>query len=254
MAVEQAVLTEQLQAEIEKQASTIFYRYCSRGGSVQLDEEDLKSIGIVGALEVAERFDPEKGNWPAFAKRRAWGAMLDKVRKMALVSMGQDGYEKVKLLESARHELMVNNHQPTCQVLAEHLGWSVDDVDKWSALRPVLVPVAEGDAFEDDENSVSGMVLLSREIGPEKANLRLEARQMVDDCIDRLPSSELRLILVGRILHGVKLKELAESFDCAIQTILNKQKKAVAWMRQCIKAKGWPDEGWDNLFAGEGDS
>lgn len=249
-----AVLTEQLQAEIEKQATTIYFRYCSHGGSVQLDAEDLKSIGIVGALEAAERFDSSKGNWTVFAKRRAWGAMLDKVRKMALVSMGQDGYEKIKQLRTATQELVQQDIEPTAEALAGQLGWALKDVTKWSSLRPVLVPVADCDSYSDDEDEAPGMVLVSREIGPEQASMRVEAKEIVEACLDRLPSSELRLILVSRILHGVKLADLAASFDCAMQSILNKQKKAAEWMRQCIKGKGWPEEGWNHLFSREGES
>ena len=253
MSVGDAVLTETLQIEIANIAGTVYARYCSRGGSVQLDKEDLTSIGIIGALEAADRFDPIKGNWMVFARMRARGAMLDKVRKMALVSMGQDGYEKVKQLEQARRELLQKDIEPTNKLLAEQLGWSLADVQKWLAQRPILVPATDGDAFADDEETIPGTVLMSADIGPEEASLRLEVKKIVEDCLDRLPSADLRMILVSRILHGIKLKELAASFDCAMQSVLNKQKKATDWMRQCIKAKGWPEEGWGTLFSREGD-
>lgn len=252
--VEPAVMTQKLQSEIEKQAHTIYYRYCSQGGGVQMDAEDLKSVGIIGALEAAERFDSTKGRWSVFARQRARGAMLDKVRKMALVSMGQDGYEKIKLLRTARQELSQRGLIPTNEALAEQLNWSLKDVAKWLALRPVLVPTAHCDSYADDDDNTPGMVLRSQDIGPEIASMRVEAKEIVEGCLDRLPSPELRMILLSRIVHGVKLKDLATSFDCAMQSILNKQKKAAEWMRQCIKSKGWPDKGWGKLFAQEGDS
>jgi len=244
------LITARDYAEIDKIARAVFYRYCSRSHDVQLELDDLQHYGVIGLLEARKKFDSKKGTWLPFMKLRARGAMLDEVRRSAPV--GQEDYQKIRLLEEARQKLREEGIAPTEQSLSKRLGWSVTEVTSWRRQLPVLVPALDAENFDEDEMT-SGVVLTAGEIGPEETTLRHEMLQIIDDCLNGLPSPDLRIILTSRTLHGLKLKELAASFACTMENIRVKQKKAASWMRECISGKGWPEHGWQDVLDSEGD-
>jgi RNA polymerase sigma factor (sigma-70 family) len=47
-----------------------------------IDIDDLWHEGILGAIQAAERYDPQKGPFWKFARHRIWGAMIDYARKL----------------------------------------------------------------------------------------------------------------------------------------------------------------------------
>ena len=51
--------------------------------------EDLHSVGVIGLLDAASKFDPERGNkFATYAEHRVKGAILDELRSMDWVSRG----------------------------------------------------------------------------------------------------------------------------------------------------------------------
>lgn len=244
------LITAQDYAEVEKISRAVFYRYCRSSHDVQLEMDDLKHYGVIGLLEARKKFDSAKGGWLSFMKLRVRGAMLDEIRKSAPV--GQEDYRKVKLLAGARQELKKEGIELTDQRLAAQLGWPLVEVTSWRRQLPVLVPALDSEHFDDDEMS-AGVVLTAGDIGPEETTLRHEMWKIVDECLNSLPSPDLRIILKSRTLYEVKLKELAASFACTMESIRLKQKKAANWMRDCIIGKGWLAQGWQEALDSEGE-
>lgn len=244
------LITTQEQAELAKLAKAVHYRYCRRSHDVQLEVEDLLHLGVIALLEARKTFDAEKGDWLPFLRLRARGAMLDDIRRQAPVS--QDDYQKVRQLEAARQSLQREGIAPDEQALAARLGWQVAEVSSWRRQLPMLVPALNAEG--DDEENPHGRVLVSGDLGPAELTLRKEMWQIVSDCLASLPSPDLRLILESRTLHGLGLKELAASFACTMESIRLKQKKAAAWVRECLERKGWPEAGWQSVLDAEGDT
>jgi len=244
------LITGQEYAEIEKISKVVYFRYCSRSHDVQLEQDDLMHHGVIGLLEARKKFDSSKGSWLPYMKLRARGAMLDEIRKQAPV--GQEDYQKVKQLEEARYSLQKEGVDPTEIRLAETLNWSLAEVTSWRRQLPVLVPSLDTESTADDDMQL-GIVLTAGEIGPAERTLRQEMWQIINECLGSLPSPDLRIILESRTLHDLSLKELAASFSCTMENIRLKQKKAAAWVRECIHGKGWPEQGWQTILESEGE-
>ncbi len=65
-----------------------------------IEAEDLHSVGVIGLLDAASKFDPERGNkFATYAEHRVKGAILDELRSMDWVSRGVR--EKSRKLERA---------------------------------------------------------------------------------------------------------------------------------------------------------
>lgn len=244
------LITEQEYAEVETIAKTVYFRFCSRSHDIQLEREDLFHHGLIGLLEARKKFDADKGAWIPFMKLRVRGAMLDEIRKQA--PLGQEDYQKIRQLHEAREELQRQGIEPTEEELSHFLGWSLTDVSSWRRQIPVLVPALHSEPGDDDEDC-SGVVLTAGNIGPAEQTLRREMWQVVRQCLDDLPSPDLRIILEGRTLHDLGLKELAASFACTMENIRIKQKKAASLVHDCIVGKGWPVQGWHSVFVGKGE-
>lgn len=244
------LITAQEYAEIEKISKRVYYRYCSRSHDVQLEQDDLMHHGVIGLLEARKTFDSAKSSWLPYMRLRAFGTMVSEIRKQAPV--GQEDYQKVKQLDEARYALQKQGVEPTEELLAEVLNWSLAEVTSWRRQLPVLVPALETEPTGENE-TLPGIVLTASEIGPDERTLRREMWQIVNDCLDGLPSPDLRIILQSRTLHGLGLKELAASFTCTMENIRLKQKKAASWVRDCIHGKGWPEEGWQANLESEGE-
>jgi len=63
---------------------------------------------------------------------------------------------------------------------------------------------------------------------PETAALRKEMAALVNRCLEALPSPQDRLVIVSRVLEGLKLREVAETLGCSLrkrQTVAKKSGK-----------------------------
>ncbi len=205
---------------------------------------DLQHYGIIGLLEAKKKYDPTKGvPWLAFAAYRVRGAMMDQVRKLPMIRIPQEAQQKVKALKEARRELEIQTGQVTTEGLAANLGWTINEVHQVAAL-PVSMQVASTTDDRGDEGGELGVILADNGPDPEQQTLRRELAGLVHKCLEALPSSEDRLILLGRIVEGLKLRELADMLDCTAENIRLRQKKVETWMQSCLERRGWEKDGW----------
>ncbi len=69
-----------------------------------IDADDLRSVGLIGLMDAANKFDPAKGNkFSTYAEWRIKGAILDELRSMDWVSRGTR--QKSRKLEQAYREV-----------------------------------------------------------------------------------------------------------------------------------------------------
>lgn len=215
----------------------------------QIGEEELVHEGILGLLEARQNFKVEKGvPWLAFAAYRVRGAMLDALRRLPLVRLPQEARQKVKELQAAGRELLQASGESDPVRLAEHLGWSLAEVHEVAQLTPALVTIGDPDG-EDDEDAPLPLVLTDTLTpDPEMAAARRELAELVRDCLEKIPQDQDRLVLLGRVVHGLKLRELAETIGCSIENVRLVQKKVEAWMRSCLARQGVTGDGLLHLF------
>jgi RNA polymerase sigma factor for flagellar operon FliA len=87
----------------EKMIGYIVGRIAARLPS-HIDADDLRSVGVIGLMDAANKFDPERGNkFATYAEHRVKGAILDELRSMDWVSRGVR--DKSRKLEQAYREV-----------------------------------------------------------------------------------------------------------------------------------------------------
>lgn len=221
-------------------ASEVYSVYCPAGESGEITKDDLYHYGIIGLLEAKQKYDRSKGvPWLAFAAYRVRGAMLDQFRKQPMIRLPQARQKKVKELKEARIDLVRSGAKADAKMLASRLEWSVEEVHKVASLTPSLMPV-DADRREGEEGvRIKGVVLTGHGDDPETAALRKEMAALVNRCLETLPSPKDRLVIVSRVLEGLKLREVAETLDCSLENVRQWQKRVEKMMKACMERQGW---------------
>jgi RNA polymerase sigma factor for flagellar operon FliA len=220
-------------------AREVFIKYGPSREFGQLTKEDLFHEGIMGLLEARQNFKRDKGvPWLAFAAFRVRGSMIDALRKLPEIRLPQQVRKKVKELREVSSNLSQETGHNDPQELAKRLGWSLDEVHKISQLTPSLVSI--GDTDDDDiEDQRTGLVLSDDKTpDPETATNRKQMAEKVQECLEKIPNTQDRLILIGRVVEGLKLREMAEMVGCSLENIRLMQKKVEQWMRSCLEKHG----------------
>jgi RNA polymerase sigma factor for flagellar operon FliA len=221
-------------------ASEVYSVYCPAGEAGEISKDDLYHYGIIGLLEAKQKYDSSKGvPWLAFAAYRVRGAMLDQFRKQPMIRLPQARQKKVKELKEARMDFLRNGVKADAEMLANRLGWSVEEVHRVAGLAPSLMPV-DADRGEGEEGlKIRGVVLTGDGDDPETAALRKEMAALVNKCLETLPSPQDRLVIVSRVLEGLKLRGLAETLGCSLENVRQWQKRVEKIMQVCMENHGW---------------
>lgn len=221
-------------------ASEVYSVYCPAGEAGEISKDDLYHYGIIGLLEAKQKYDRSKGvPWLTFAAYRVRGAMLDQFRKQPMIRLPQARQKKVKELKQARMDLVRSGIKTDAEMLAGRLEWSVEEVHKVSGLTPSLVPV-DADRRESEKGLKFRRVVLTGDADdPETAALRKEMAALVNICLEALPSPQDRLVIVSRVLEGLKLREVAETLGCSLENVRQWQKRVEKMMKVCMENHGW---------------
>jgi len=156
-----------------------------------------------------------------------------------MIRLPQARQKRVKELKEARKDLVRSGAKADAKMLAHRLGWSVEEVHKVASLTPSLMPV-DADRGEGEEGpKFGGVVLTGDGDDPETAALRKEMAALVNRCLDALPSPQDRLVIVSRVLKGLKLREVAETLGCSLENVRQWQKRVEKMMKVCMESHGW---------------
>ncbi len=241
------MITSKENTRVRMIASKIYGKYCPAGGGSQVSWEDLCHYGIVGLLEAKSRYD-RRLNIPflVFADLRIKGAMLDHLRKTPIIKLPQVRQQKVKKLKEVKDELAGRGEDATPESIAEKAGWALEEV--YEVMNSPLSFVSADSAVEEDEARAPGVFLSDERVDPELLTLRREMADLINQCLENLPSNEDRLILVGRLLEDLKLRELGDAMNCTAENVRQRQKRAENSMRKCFEHHGWSDEGLSEIL------
>ena len=224
-------------------AKKVHNQYCPAGEASELSKDDFYHYGIIGLLEAKKKFEPSKGvPWLAFAAKRVRGAMLDQLRQQPAIRLPQEPYKNVKALKEARMALAHNGQKTHAEALAIRLDWSLEEVHRVSAMVPHLMPVDTDTREDGEESGLHGVVLAARGGTPEDAAMRTEVAELVNRCLEALPNPRDRLVILSRVLEGLKLREVAETLGCSLESVRQQQKRVEQMMRACMERQGWAME------------
>lgn len=165
---------------------------CPRG----IDLENLEAAGVLGLVEAANRFAPERGTrFETFAYMRIRGAVLDELRRNC--PLPQHLLERIAKVRAAYKRLPP---PVTVEQLADATGLTADDVTEClSALR-----LTRAVSWDD----IVGTTLAGADEAPPEQQLEnAEQRKLLAEAIAQLPERE-RLVVTLYYLEELRLKEI----------------------------------------------
>ncbi len=228
---------------IQRIAQRIYHCHTPAGRDGRaLTRDELFHYGVIGLLEAKKNFDPESRTpWPVFAAYRIEGEMLDNLRKAPLIRLPHGVQRQIRRLQKAGESLERKNLETSPENLAAELGWTVSEVEKLQGYIPTIVAIAANDDNHDDKGSGKGVILedTDRQADPQANLLRRELSELVQHCLEKLPSPEDRIIVKARKLEDLTLRELAEAFACSIETIRKREQAALLQLKDCLANGGW---------------
>ena len=220
-------------------ASTVFEKYCPAGEQAVMTRDDLYHWGIIGLCEAKQRYDDSRDiPFPVFSARRIEGEMIDNIRKLPMIRLPQEKQNKVKELKAAREDLFKKGGPVSPETLAEKLGWRVDEVHNVLNLSPSLTFMVD-DSQDEDDIGAGGEILRDNSQNPEELTIKKELARAVNRCLEALSTATDRLVLTGRILKNLTLKDLADTLNCSLEKVRLVQKQAEGLMRDCLERQGW---------------
>jgi RNA polymerase sigma factor FliA len=234
-------ITQRDKALVGKIASNVYKHYCPAGQAGQIEFDDLFNLGIIGLLEAKTRFDPNRGiPFQVYASSRIRGAMLDQIRYQPIIRISQELAQKIKMLKKTRISLFQMGQQADDKNVADKLGWSIEEVRNVLKHSVHVVPVMESVEKESDgSRGYWGEIIADKSLSAENMVIINELAACVQKCLENLPSDEYRIVLLGRVIEELNLRELADVLNCSNQTVANRQEKARELMKNCLEKNGW---------------
>jgi RNA polymerase sigma factor for flagellar operon FliA len=176
-------LTEQYMPFVRSIAAKV-----KKGVAKEIEFDDLVEYGLIGLLEAAERFDPERGaNFMTFAYYRIRGAIYDGLRGMGWMSRSE--YAKARFEEKANEYLneVAQAEEAGVAPPENPFDTAVQDlanaVQGLAAVYITTIDGTEGLQIEDTQNPI-----------PEEALGMEQARVLIRETIKKLSEQEQQLL------------------------------------------------------------
>src|SRR5690606_19846494 len=199
----------------------------------QVELSELVSVGVLGLIEAANRYQPSLGvPFDAFARRRINGAMLDALRGLDWVprSLRKLQRDVDQTISKLRHTL---GREPEAAEIASALGVSTDDYDaKLDELRLAEVAVVQPAGTGDE--SLGLLDVAVDEHGPYGQLERRELRARLAEAIGRLPERE-RQILAMSYEQEMTLAEIGRVIGVGESRVSQLRTQAVARLRSLLR-------------------
>lgn len=198
-----------------------------------LEREDLYTAGAMGLIKAVDQFDPGRQvKFETYAIALIRGAILESLREEDWVP--RSIRERAKTLERSFFELEIKHGiPPTESQVAEHLGISLDELNK------MMTETGRGTVLSLDDlilgSEGSERLHLSDVIpddgkGPvSDVEMRERVRQL-GVAIDRLPERE-RLVIVLYYYEGLTFKEIGRVLSVSESRVYQLHTQAVLRMR-----------------------
>jgi RNA polymerase sigma factor FliA len=198
-----------------------------------MDRDDLISVGNIGLLEAAQKYDStKKVQFQTYAYIKVRGAVLDEVRKFSFG--GQSIIRKHKKVSNAYRTLEQRlGRMPTDSEVAGELGISEQKFEK-------LLEETSGaylmslDDYTDEEEHLRVIDKLSDDEDHLSDIIEKEKQDILVSAIEALPEKD-RLILSLYYEQRLSLKEISLIMNLSESRISQVHKKAVIAIRAYIQ-------------------
>ena len=166
-----------------------------------VDIENLESAGVLGLVETANKFDPNRGiQFKTYAYTRIRGAVLDELRRNC--PLPQLVLQRVTRIRKAYRDLPA---PVTVDALAAATGLTADEVaDALAAFRLTKMV-----SWNESTDRMIGTYLDDRQEPPDAEALRSEQEMLLKDAIMQLIPRE-RTVVTLYYLEDLRLAEIGE--------------------------------------------
>ncbi len=162
-----------------------------------VDADNLESAGVLGLVEAASQFDPQRGvEFRTFAHHRIRGAILDELRRNC--PLPQHILQQWAALRRSWDQL---GDQATPQALAQACGMSEQEVEECLAAVRLTQPESWQDELSDWHR------VRSTEADPTERLNAEDERRLLADAIEQLPERQ-RIILSLYYMEDLRLSEI----------------------------------------------
>ena len=193
-----------------------------------VDVDDLMQSGMVGLLEAAGNFDPDRGaSFETYAGIRIRGAMLDDIRKHDWTP--RSVHHKYRQVTEAIHAIEAEHGRAAEPAeIAERLGLSIDEYHR------ILADSASSRLFSLDETldepALNRPPPASSNATPDEELFESQFRDSLAAAIDSLPERE-RLVLSLYYERELNLKEIGEVLEVSESRVCQIHGQAVMRLR-----------------------
>ena len=200
---------------------------------VELSE--LVSVGVLGLIDAAQRFQPALGvPFDAFARRRIHGAMLDALRRLDRVPRSvrrlQRGVDAV--LTELRHAL---GREPEAKEIAATMGVSAEEYDGMlDELRWADLAVVRSSTQTEESGDDLIELVIDPDGGPYAQLERRELRAELARALGELPERE-RQILALSYEQELTLAEIGQVIGVGESRVSQLRTQAVARLRSMLQ-------------------
>lgn len=204
---------------------------------VHVDLDDLVHAGILGLMEAAMKFDPEKAvSFPAYAKHRIKGAILDSLRQLDWAS--RDLRRRHKQFEALTRELTAELHRaPTEEEMADRMGVGLA---RWRQmlldLRNVGLVSASSRPNDQEELPAPDFPALP-DSRPDNICVRREAREKLSAAMSVLPR-RYRKVVTLYYARDLTMKEIGAQMGINESRVSQIHKAALEKMAGALTAAG----------------
>jgi len=205
-----------------------------QSGDVNMDKDDLFSMGVIGLIDAVKKFDIEKSvPFEAYATVRIKGTIIDEMRKSGKVS--RDRIAKLNQYYSAKEKLeqqLMSN--PDEQKICDELGITEKDLYKLHETVHDLSSVSlEAMLFQKDggEIQLSDFIKDETADSPEEEFLKKERKSLLKKAIGKLNDRE-QIILNLYYVEELTLKEIAYSMGISVPRVSQLHGKIILKLRE----------------------
>jgi RNA polymerase sigma factor FliA len=201
-----------------------------------IDREELARAGMLGLVEAAIRFDPERGRFSTFAGRRIEGAILDEVRRRSWVP--RSVRSAARWLTQLEEQLVQDlGRRPSETELAGAAGLSVDELARHRS-RAVhgYVDTLDRPAGPEGDTTVADLVADATERAPDEQLEDLELTAYLRSAVANLPERH-RLVIVGYFIEGRSMEELGRLLGVSQSRVSQLKDFALDLMRGAIESQ-----------------
>lgn len=203
--------------------------------NVEID--DLKSAGVIGLIDAAEKYDPEKStNFRSYAEIRIRGAMVDELRTLDWVP--RSVRQRRAQIELAGRTLSGRLGRPATQVeVAEALGLSLNDYRaSLEKAHPIsLVSYEDLGVGGREQRGFLESVADPQAADPEQASTHSDRRDLLLKAIQQL-GERPRVVLSLYYFEDLNLKEIGQILGVTESRISQIHSKSVRQLRPILDA------------------